>query len=285
MAAGLVPELIGLFGGRRAGEMAGEVAGVVREVTGTADPAAAARAIEADPAAATRLRVRLKGIKQRCVEPQAQEAQAERQALLDTVRAEMGDRARARGAMVSAVGIRDWAGRTVALGPPVVSVIVLLGFFAFTVWLVRDPPQDATETTDTLLNVVVGALVAGFTAVIKFWLGSSQGSYRANYWNTVRCDDLPRGVDLAVFSFGVNAGPAAAVKRLQRAIGAERDGAVGPLTLRAVWAGGGARALVEALATARLGFCRRLESHATFGKGWESRVAEVRKQALPMAAA
>ena len=44
------------------------------------------------------------------------------------------------------------------------------------------------------------------------------------------------------------------------------------------------RALVEALVAARLEYYRRLKIYATFGKGWESRVAEVRKQALLMAA-
>lgn len=404
MAAGLVPELIGLFGGSRAGEVASKVSGIIRDVTGTNDPAAATQAIEANPAKATQLRVRLEEIKQRYTELQVQDAQAERQAMLDALRAEIEDRKSARGTMVSAAGMQDWAGRTVALGPPVVSVIILLGFFVFTVWLVRDPPQDATETTKTLLNVVIGALVAGFTAVINFWLGSSQGSrdkdrtvvalqeaqarqatqaaelaqqasmastasvitamrgtasvataaevfagplpgtpsrfelclevvldeeggfsnhpedpgratmmgitqetlaawrqapvtpddvraltreeaheiYRANYWNAMRCDDLPRGVDVMVFDFGVNAGPATSVRALQRAAGAEPDGAVGALTLRAVRASD-PRALVEALVAARLEYYRRLKKYETFGKGWESRVAEVRKHALLMA--
>ena len=31
--------------------------------------------------------------------------------------------------------------------------------------------------------------------------------YRANYWIPARCGDLPGGIDLMVFDFGVNAGP------------------------------------------------------------------------------
>jgi hypothetical protein len=56
----------------------------------------------------------------------------------------------------------------VALGPAAVSVLVLLGFFAFTAWLVRDPPRTSDGTALRLLNVVVGSLVAGFTAVVNF---------------------------------------------------------------------------------------------------------------------
>jgi lysozyme family protein len=108
--------------------------------------------------------------------------------------------------------------------------------------------------------------------------------YRANYWNAMKCDELPRGIDLMVFDFGVNAGPATSVKMLQRAVGSKPDGAVGDFTLRAVRATE-PRALLEALARARLDFYRKLDTWETFGRGWENRVNEVRRQALLMVAA
>jgi len=108
--------------------------------------------------------------------------------------------------------------------------------------------------------------------------------YRAQYWNLMRCEDLPRGVDLAVFDFGVNAGPGTAVKALQRAIGTMPDGAVGPFTLRAAQMTD-ARALIGAICQARLEFYRGLGGFARFGKGWISRVEDVRRQALLMVAA
>ena len=108
--------------------------------------------------------------------------------------------------------------------------------------------------------------------------------YRAHYWNVMRCDELPRGIDLIVFDFGVNAGPATAVKALQRALGCNPDGGVGPVTLEAA-----RRAepcgLVEALAKARLDYLAALPAFATFGAGWTRRVEEVRRQALLMASA
>ena len=100
----------------------------------------------------------------------------------------------------------------------------------------------------------------------------------------MRCEDLPRGVDLAVFDFGVNAGPATAVKALQRAIGTMPDGAVGPFTLRAAQAAE-PQALVGAICQARLEFYRALPGFARFGRGWTSRVEDVRRQALLMVAA
>lgn len=63
----------------------------------------------------------LEEIKQRYLELQLQDAQNERQALLDTLKTDIQDRARAGSTMISALGVQDWAGRTVALAPVVVS--------------------------------------------------------------------------------------------------------------------------------------------------------------------
>ena len=45
LASSLVPDLVGLFGGRRAGEVAGKVSEVVRSVAGADTIEAAAKAI------------------------------------------------------------------------------------------------------------------------------------------------------------------------------------------------------------------------------------------------
>jgi lysozyme family protein len=57
--------------------------------------------------------------------------------------------------------------------------------------------------------------------------------YLMGYWQTIRGDDLPSGVDLAVFDFAVNAGPGTAAKLLQHVVGTTEDGVIGPLTIRA----------------------------------------------------
>ena len=55
--------------------------------------------------------------------------------------------------------------------------------------------------------------------------------YKKNYWDKMKCDDLPSGLDLCVFDFGVNAGPGRAAKYLQTLIGTVADGGIGPNTL------------------------------------------------------
>jgi lysozyme family protein len=106
--------------------------------------------------------------------------------------------------------------------------------------------------------------------------------YRANYWNQMRCGDLPAGVDLMVFDFGVNSGPAAAVKALQGLARVTPDGAIGQVTLAAV-AGIAPLTLVNGLAQARLAYLRGLPGFAEFGDGWTRRVSDVQQKAQKMA--
>ena len=58
--------------------------------------------------------------------------------------------------------------------------------------------------------------------------------YKENYWDAVRGDDLPSGVDWSCFDWAVNSGKSRASKALQRIVGVEADGGIGPMTLRAV---------------------------------------------------
>jgi lysozyme family protein/peptidoglycan hydrolase-like protein with peptidoglycan-binding domain len=57
--------------------------------------------------------------------------------------------------------------------------------------------------------------------------------YRTRYWNVLRCDDLPTGVDLVVFDFGVDAGTARSARMLQQVVGAAPDGSIGDATVAA----------------------------------------------------
>lgn len=58
--------------------------------------------------------------------------------------------------------------------------------------------------------------------------------YRVRYWNVLKCDDLPAGVDLVVFDLAAETDTAEAAKILQRVVGANEDGSIGPVTLGAV---------------------------------------------------
>lgn len=108
--------------------------------------------------------------------------------------------------------------------------------------------------------------------------------YRARYWNGIQGDQLPAGVDLCVFDAAVNSGPVRSAQWLQAAVGVERDGAIGPVTLAAVH-GVPANDVILRLIAARLAFLRSLSTWNAFGRGWTRRVEAVRSVALQMAEA
>jgi len=107
--------------------------------------------------------------------------------------------------------------------------------------------------------------------------------YKAKYWDKIKGDDLPEGVDYAVFDAAVNSGPGRAAKWLQSCVGVEPDGGIGPKTLAAV-AAFDPKELVEDYAKRRLSFLMDLPHWGTFGKGWGRRVAEVQSTASSMTA-
>lgn len=106
--------------------------------------------------------------------------------------------------------------------------------------------------------------------------------YRRQYWDAVRGDDLPLGMDYCVFDEAVNSGPIKAIGDLQKAVGVKADGQFGMVTLMAV-RNSSPKATIGILCDLRLGFLRRLTRWKYFGKGWSNRVAAVRAAALRMA--
>ncbi|WP_457091838.1 glycoside hydrolase family 108 protein [Microvirga sp. P5_D2] len=107
--------------------------------------------------------------------------------------------------------------------------------------------------------------------------------YRSLYWKAVRADELPLGLDLAVFDLAVNSGPKRAVTMLQSVLGVGADGLIGPVTIKAASRADPA-ATVRRLTRARLGFLFRLATWPVFGRGWRRRVLAVEQEALRLVA-
>ena len=105
--------------------------------------------------------------------------------------------------------------------------------------------------------------------------------YKKNYWDKIKGDQLPAGVDYACFDLAVNSGVGRAAKTLQQAVGVSADGAIGPATLDAVEKAD-ARSLATEICDLRLKFLQSLPTFATFGKGWTRRVSEVEETAFKM---
>lgn len=65
----------------------------------------------------------------------------------------------------------------------------------------------------------------------KLSIDDARAIYRRDYWDKMRCDQLPVAVALAVFDTAVNQGPGRAAKWLQQAVHAGVDGVIGPDTI------------------------------------------------------
>jgi lysozyme family protein len=105
--------------------------------------------------------------------------------------------------------------------------------------------------------------------------------YKKKYWDVVRADELPSGIDYLVFDMGVNAGPGRSIKIMQSALGVTPDGGFGPMTMAAVQAADPIE-LIEKFSQEKEAFYRSLDSFTVYGTGWLNRVAAVKLKASSM---
>ena len=106
--------------------------------------------------------------------------------------------------------------------------------------------------------------------------------YKKRFWDAIRGDDLPSGVDLCVFDCAVNAGVGRASRFLQQAVGVVADGAIGPKTLEAVTKMS-ADELIDKFCDLRESHYKSLSTFATFGKGWMRRLDGIEAESKQMA--
>tara|TARA_R110000782_G_scaffold487_7_gene1588 strand:- start:149 stop:667 length:519 start_codon:yes stop_codon:yes gene_type:complete len=107
--------------------------------------------------------------------------------------------------------------------------------------------------------------------------------YKRRYWDTIDGDNLPEGVDYAVFDCAVNSGPGRAAKFLQKVLNATQDGSIGPITINAVNAANPKEVIISYNET-RLNFMKELPTWETFKNGWSRRVSEVTIESTAMIA-
>jgi len=113
--------------------------------------------------------------------------------------------------------------------------------------------------------------------------------YKPRYWDAIKGDELPGGLDYCVFDGAVNSGPSQSAKWLQRALakrglyGSAIDGKIGPFTLaaaKAAEARGLTDEIINDICDQRLAFMQSLRIWPTFKNGWTTRVREVRAISL-----
>lgn len=105
--------------------------------------------------------------------------------------------------------------------------------------------------------------------------------YKKNYWDRIKGDSLPSGLDWACFDWAVNSGSGRPAKAVQRAVGATQDGAIGPQTLGLIMEKD-PEEIINYVYGVRQDFYKSLKTFETFGRGWTRRNKETLHQALEM---
>ena len=149
-----------------------------------------------------------------------------------------------------------------------------------------DHPKDPGGATNLGITKAVLARFRGrpVSKTEVRWLTKTEASaiYGRYYWVPTCCDDLPPGLDLAVFDCAVNQGAKRAAFLLQQAANVPADGKVGPITTVTAARADPVNLLGEFMA-------RRMDSYGslqslfeTFGLGWSRRLIATHAAALAM---
>lgn len=104
-------------------------------------------------------------------------------------------------------------------------------------------------------------------------LERAKSIYLANYWNKLRCGEMPGAVGFSVFDAGVNCGVTRSAEWLQKVLGVKVDAVIGALTLQAL-AHRSAPLVAAKFNALRLDYHASLPSWPTFGKGWARRISQ-----------
>lgn len=105
--------------------------------------------------------------------------------------------------------------------------------------------------------------------------------YEQRYWRPTYCEVLPRGLDLLIFSMGINAGAGRSIKLLQSCLGCVPDGVIGPRTMELVKSLD-VTDLIKRFSEARRNYYKSLKTFDVFGRGWLNRVDHEEAQAFNM---
>ena len=101
--------------------------------------------------------------------------------------------------------------------------------------------------------------------------------YKHYYWDAVKADKLPSGVDVLVADMAVNSGVITAAKMLQKVVHAEQDGFIGPKTISKVNAVG-TNILIHKIFLARRESyfnIAGIRNNQKFYKGWINRLNHI----------
>lgn len=148
-----------------------------------------------------------------------------------------------------------------------------------------DHPKDPGGETNLGVTKRVYEDFGGTKDMKELTVEDVEPIYKKNYWDRIKGNELPTGLDLCVFDFGVNAGTGRAAKYLQSMIGTTADGGIGPKTLAKLeeyLEENTIEDTIEEYQKTRQAYYESLGHFATFGRGWTRRVDETTDAAIAM---
>lgn len=104
-------------------------------------------------------------------------------------------------------------------------------------------------------------------------LARAKAIYLRDYWNAAGCGYVPEVARFDLFDMAVNSGVKPAIMAMQRAIGADADGVIGPNTLMLLDNIDGLRFRMR-FNGYRLQLMSTLSTWPAFGRGWANRIAK-----------
>ena len=105
--------------------------------------------------------------------------------------------------------------------------------------------------------------------------------YKKNYWDRIKGDYVPSGVDWCLYDWCVNSGSKRPAKAVQRAVGATPDGVIGKQTVGLIMEKD-PKFIIDYVYTVRQAFYEGLDDYKHFGRGWSRRNTETLHQAMKM---
>lgn len=110
----------------------------------------------------------------------------------------------------------------------------------------------------------------------------AQQIYKIGYWDIIKGDELPLNVAHAMFSYALTDGPQDSVRFVQKLLGVEVTGFMGPKTKQAIWNAckNGDKKLTERILNKQIARYENDEQEQ-FRKGWVNRVKKLRQRIFP----
>lgn len=120
-------------------------------------------------------------------------------------------------------------------------------------------------------------------------LAEAKKIFRARYWDLLKCDQMPDGIDYVTVDYGYNSGVNRSAKFLQQQLKVDGlykgrvDGQIGAGTLKAANQIEDVTDFIDRFQDARLAYLKTIYGWPTYKNGWTKRVKQVRADGIAMA--